>query len=360
MSSLTTLWLVLIATQDCNLRCKYCYVNGGDLKNYMNANLARNFIHGFLNKYRGVKELVITFFGGEPALNFNLVNKIIVFCEELPVKTRFRISTNGMCDKNIWQYLANKNFSIALSMDGKPKINNLLRGHSAGLENKIRYLAKRNVNFHIRSTLTKTNINNFPEAIEWWANLRVKLIHFEVVDYHGRAEKNQILPPDNQLLFQAISRAVEMAEKKKIYLMHSSWMNLKNPSNYFCSSCRGLQCILLPDGQISSCYAVIDDNSLFKNFIIGKLDSRNKIQWNPNKNILNSINVDKMIPCRTCEVKKICSGGCLAKHWQTMGSLLTPSPEYCERKKLMIKIARDYARSNFKSILGFEYLNKRR
>lgn len=247
MSSLTTLWLILITTLDCNLRCVYCYADGGDVKKYMGKNLAKNFIRGFLNKPDSPEELIITFFGGEPTLNFNLMKKIVSFCDSLPVKTKFRIATNGMCGQNIWKYLIDRNFAIALSMDGAPQINNLSRGRSAGLKEKIRSLSARDINFHIRSTLTETNINYFAEAVEWWADLGAKLIHFEVVDTRGRAEKNKISPPDNKSLIQSISNAIEMAEKKKIYLTHSSWMNLKNPSNYFCSSCHGLRicCFLM-------------------------------------------------------------------------------------------------------------------
>ena len=51
MSSLKTLWLVLIATKDCNLNCQYCYANGGDNKEYMGNELAEKMIAAFLNKF---------------------------------------------------------------------------------------------------------------------------------------------------------------------------------------------------------------------------------------------------------------------------------------------------------------------
>ena len=167
MSSLKTLWLVLIATRDCNLNCQYCYANGGDNKEYMGGELAEKMIAAFLNKFHSAKKLVVTFFGGEPTLNPNLIRSVVDFCKKLPIETRFRISTNGICKDDIWNFIMRNDFEISLSMDGMPKINELLRGTSSGLEEKIKQLVKGGKVFHIRSTITGTNIFHLPEAIRW-------------------------------------------------------------------------------------------------------------------------------------------------------------------------------------------------
>lgn len=363
MSSLKTLkhlWLVIITTLDCNLRCKYCYAKGGDRKDKTESELTQNFIEAFIKKAPALKRLTVTFFGGEPTLNFPLIKKTVSFCKKLELPVDFRISTNGMCDIRIWKYLIQNNFEIALSMDGMPKFNNLLRGLSAGLEEKIKILVNNEVKFHIRTTLMDSNISHFPRAVEWWSKLGVPAIHFEVLSPMGRAQESNIKPPKNQSLYKNVKKTVEIAEDENIFLIHSSWMNLTDPLDYFCTSCKGIQFILLPSGKISSCFMVeSEDNPIFEKFIVGKMKG-SKIVFNGNSQELENISVKTMCPCNRCEVKKICSGGCLAKHLAATGSLLTPSPDYCKVKKLLINIGQKALNKSYKCVLGFNFLNQKR
>lgn len=68
--------LTLMITQDCNLRCTYCYgVNGMyNHKGFMTQETAETAIDYFV-KYAVSDELSICFFGGEPLLNFSLIKK---------------------------------------------------------------------------------------------------------------------------------------------------------------------------------------------------------------------------------------------------------------------------------------------
>lgn len=364
MSSLKTLkrlFIVLVATTDCNLRCLYCYVDGGSKKIYMTTALVIETVNAFLKRCRRLEELTITFFGGEPTLNSDLIYKTVRYCNLLPIKARFRIATNGMVENNLWEFILENDFAISLSMDGRPTINNLLRGSSTGLENKIKRLANEGKNFHVRSTITGINIYQFAEAVEWWADLGVKLVHLEIVNAaKGRARENRIYPPCDELLAKEIGRTIETAGRKNIYLMNSAWMNLQNPSDYFCDSCKGFQYIIFPDGNIGGCYMADPKDALLKKLVIGKIDER-KIVWNNNnKKLLNSISTSKMNPCKNCEVRKTCGGGCPVRHLFNTGSLFVPSREYCQTKKTMIQLAQDAITGGNNSVLGFEYLSERR
>lgn len=343
------LWLVLIATSDCNLKCNYCYNNGGENIRYMDITVAKMGISAFLKEFPKLKKLTITFFGGEPTLNQNLIYKIVEFCQASPIKTNFRIVTNGMCEKKIWKFILENRFEISLSMDGIPGINNVTRGKSDGLKEKIKELVENDNEFQVRSTLTSQNIKFFSKSVRWWAGLGVKNIHFEEVDVVGRAKKNFINPPEIKIMAKEIEKVIKTAEDNNINLIYSSWMSLNNPSSYFCDSCRGFQYMLFSDGSIGGCFSAKQNKLFEKNFIVGKL-KKNEIKWLGNKNYLQSISTEKMPQCKNCEVKMICGGGCYAQHLMTSGSILSPSPEYCERAKSMIALGKKYA--NFKSIKG--------
>jgi uncharacterized protein len=343
MSSLKSiLWLVLIVTSDCNLRCEYCYVNGGSKKDQMLPITAKNLILALIREYSQKKELVLTFFGGEPTLNMNMVRQTINFCKTLPQKASFRMVTNGMCSKKTWEYLLDNLYTLSLSMDGSPRINDLTRGSSSGLEDKIRRLVKSGINFQIRSTLTLQNTRFFPESVKWWADLGVKMIHFEEVNVFGRAKKNHIKAAGLSTLIKSLGDVIKIAGDYGIELIHSAWMNLDDPKPYFCDSCKGFQHMLFPDGSIGGCFSA-QQNLLFrKNFLVGKLEPFDqKIQWFEQKNILQAISTDTMILCKDCEVKTICGGGCFAKHLASSGSIMTPDAQYCKRKKELIKLGKE-------------------
>lgn len=80
--------LILQVTQNCNLRCKYCiysgsYVNRTHTKKRMSFEIAKQavdfyFAHN-INKDAGV----ISFYGGEPLLEMELIKKIVVYSEKL-------------------------------------------------------------------------------------------------------------------------------------------------------------------------------------------------------------------------------------------------------------------------------------
>lgn len=133
-----TFQLVLNVTEDCNLRCKYCYLS--EVYDYsrnrtssrMNFETAKTAIDNFMARIRKVcrfnpaKQAAITFYGGEPLLNFELIKKVISYVEEeySDLDLKFNLTTNGvLLTEEKADYLVSKNFILSVSLDGC-KINN--------------------------------------------------------------------------------------------------------------------------------------------------------------------------------------------------------------------------------------------
>ena len=64
--------------QECNMRCSYCYGEGGEYNNkgIMTENVAFQAID-YLVKNSTDELLHIAFLGGEPLLNFPLLKKVV-------------------------------------------------------------------------------------------------------------------------------------------------------------------------------------------------------------------------------------------------------------------------------------------
>lgn len=138
--------LILIATHDCNLRCKYCAYSGKYFYNRTHANLKMNIATAqkainllkIPEKYKKInKTFFINFYGGESLLNFDLIR----FCKEYAdqrkqqtgEKFAFVIETNGtLLIPEVADFLAKSNIFCAISLDGPKEIHDKYRVYKNG------------------------------------------------------------------------------------------------------------------------------------------------------------------------------------------------------------------------------------
>lgn len=133
--------MVIEVTDGCNLACEYCGY-GKLYNNYdQRANKKLNFdtvkvLIDYLYKlwmsplnvsYNNI--ITIGFYGGEPLLSFDIIQKTISYIESLEinsVKFQYNMTTNGMLLNKCMDFLVEKDFSLLLSLDGN-KLNNSYR-----------------------------------------------------------------------------------------------------------------------------------------------------------------------------------------------------------------------------------------
>lgn len=126
----------LLLTEQCNLRCKYCFEKHKD--NWMNENIAIKSIDWlFENAIKSEeKQVNVTMFGGEPMLNWRVME--IAFqrgyekMQETGIGFNASIITNAtiMSDEiynMLRKYRDRVGLSIQLSIDGIPDVQNMYR-----------------------------------------------------------------------------------------------------------------------------------------------------------------------------------------------------------------------------------------
>ena len=123
--------LTFVVTEDCNLRCKYCYITHKASNSKMNFDIAQKFIDYILSDNTKKQDaVVLDFIGGEPMLEVDLIDQI---CDYFKITAfekdndwywnyRINISTNGVnySDENVQRFI-DKNMgklSIGMSIDG--------------------------------------------------------------------------------------------------------------------------------------------------------------------------------------------------------------------------------------------------
>ncbi|MBO5629970.1 MAG: radical SAM peptide maturase, CXXX-repeat target family [Aeriscardovia sp.] len=131
--------IVFIVTQDCQLRCHYCYLVGKNQRGKMTWETARKIVD-FLMSLPVVEDtVVIDFIGGEPLLEIDLIEKISDYLvDSMKVMNHpwlksfsFRFTTNGLAysSEKVQQYVEKykDHLSVQLSIDGTKRKHDLNR-----------------------------------------------------------------------------------------------------------------------------------------------------------------------------------------------------------------------------------------
>ncbi len=116
----------LLMAEGCNLGCRYCYQwrNGTNQKHtLMPWSVARDAIHHLIWRAGGRRDLQVTFFGGEPLLNYPMVKRVVEYCRALePVTGKrflFELITNGtLLDRDVVDFVVREKFLLFISLDG--------------------------------------------------------------------------------------------------------------------------------------------------------------------------------------------------------------------------------------------------
>lgn len=136
--------IVFEVTDGCNLSCKYCAYGelyfGYDKRESKNLSidsaimLINHIVEVWKNTpHRSSDQLVyISFYGGEPLLNMDLIKKIINYVEQLPPIDRkfvYSMTSNGMLLDKYIDYIYDKKIELLISLDGDEQGNSYRVDH---------------------------------------------------------------------------------------------------------------------------------------------------------------------------------------------------------------------------------------
>lgn len=127
--------LVLTVTDDCNFRCKYCFFSShyNFTNEYSNSKMSWETAKSAVDYYYRINinaeesnpnvKYNVTFYGGEPLLNWQLIKKVVDYCESQYSnqyqRTIFGATVNGsLLDEEKINYMITHRFALAISFDG--------------------------------------------------------------------------------------------------------------------------------------------------------------------------------------------------------------------------------------------------
>ena len=347
--------LCLHVAHTCNLNCSYCFAAQGK---YQGERALMSFETGkqafdFLIANSGSrKNLEVDFFGGEPLMDWEVVNQLVKYAREVEKKHnknfRFTLTTNGMLIDDEVIDFANKEMSnVVLSLDGRKEINDHFRKDYNGkgsydtIVPKFKRLVEKRggKDYYMRGTFTHNNVD-FTNDIFHMADLGFTELSMEPV----------VCPPDDpyalteqdlpELFQQYEILAKEMIRRKKAgngFTFYHYMLDLKNgPCIYKritgCGSGTEYMAVT-PWGDLYPCHQFVGDQK----YLLGNI-------WDGVTNTavqdeFRSCNAYARKECKDCWAKLYCSGGCAANSYHATGSINGVYEYGCELFKKRIECA---------------------
>lgn len=312
---LLRLWIHI--TNQCNLRCVYCFVHKSPEK--MDLEMAKKAIIKIVADAQkaGYKEIVCNFGGGEPLLELKgMLHFIKVGRKEAKknkILIRFGIVSNAtLITDKVAAILKKEDIFVAVSMDGVDKYHNVQRPFASGgpsfkaVRKGIEALKKTGLRFNTTAVITSKNIKHLPTLTRYFLRNDIPFIYALYKDNPN--SKEDMTAPDDQLIKYFRLAFNEIYKNPPRYSLLGGLLDLiilNAPHIHPCRSGRHYL-VLRHDGTIAFCPVKIDiptGTLLSKGSVTSKIHEGSILT--PKDRCVNDIDI-----CFKCVWKYACCGGC--------------------------------------------------
>lgn len=345
--------LQLIMTNACNFKCKYCFCEqftkekNNTTMSFETASLSiLNAIK--ILKTNNKKDLYVSFFGGEPSLNLDVIQEILLRFQNqyLDINIFYEYTSNGSIMND---YIATlfKKYSVVVtfSIDYLEKETLSYRADSVNhfkweyIEKNIKLLYKKNVELEISSVLSEETINkNFINLVNILSKYNIKRIYLILSfgkEFYRKYSPDEISKKVYEYYIYCLSKGISLEGywNESFSLIIDSDRLRKQEAYKTCPSI-GKMLSIEPNGNIFSCKTT--------NKILGNIHDLEKVFKNKNYlyyGMRAYINAEK---CKGCEIQGFCSGNCTGANENNFGTIYEVDPLFCETMKKIIDSLLNY------------------
>ena len=362
--------LILIVTENCNIRCKYCvyseqypHFKGYSSKkiNFEKAKRSVDYYAELHNMrvacgYKG--EPFVTFYGGEPFLEFDLICKIVEYCNTVLPNSKYHLTTNGtILDDEIIEFIIQNKFVVTFSLDGNKDNhdrNRYFSGNKGTFDLVYKNICKLqerkkqlNISAPIAFNCCYDNHTDLAKALEFYNKNEelfspCNIVFNEVYKYDTEYYNNFNSSEDLQKELQE-NRKVFLKSLKEEYIDSlTSYKKCSNIANSFFSSLGifarrpntsnvsstclpGTKIAVAPDGNIYLC------EKMCQSLPIG--DVEKGLDFTKINNTIERFNEIKKENCSECKLSSLCS---LCYAFLIKDEGLVFNKEYCEDTKVSL------------------------
>lgn len=305
-----TLALTIAPTMECNFKCTYCYEEGCRY-NTMKQEIKEQLLMFVENSMNNIKNLDITWYGGEPLLQIKTIEYLTTefrkLCEKYNVNYHASIISNGyLLDRKMAQRLSELDIkNVQITLDGPKEIHDsrrMLLNDKGTYDRIIENITHINdlIFVSIRMNIDETNKHNAYKVLE---DLKERGLSKKVFIYVAQVDdvNNSNLTKLCTVSEEFGSFEIEFLKKARQY----GFDNIKLPhmNIAICGAVMENAFVIDPLGNLYKCYNTIGRaDERVGHISDGNFIGKNLFKW-MNYNSFNS-------ECNECNVQPICLGGC--------------------------------------------------
>ncbi len=327
-------------TNECNMRCRYCYVQQG--RSEMSLETAKKAVDLAGDQ---AKKAGIIFFGGEPLLKRQLIHDIVTYAHEQEsvngCKYFFKITTNGlMLDEAFLEFADRESVFIALSMDGTQAAHDSHRldaeglGTYAAVYQAAKRLLKHKPYAPCLMTVNPDTLSDYANGVKALFDLGFSYV-ISSLNYGAKWTKADMRKLKGQYLALSDLYYRKTIAEDKFYFSPfevkiSSHINNKTYCHERCEL--GLkQLSVAPDGRLYPCVQFVGDQQ----FCIGSVSEGIDQEA---RNRLYLLNEQEKPTCELCAIKSRCNHYCGCLNRQATGRIDEVSPVLCAHERIVLPI----------------------
>jgi uncharacterized protein len=356
--------ILLMVTQTCNLACVYCYAGGGTYgarTKLLGTEKAFSAIDLMLARAPARKAFTVTFFGGEPLLDFPLIRRVVEHCRESAAERglsfSYSMTTNAtVVTDEIIAFLKEHRFTLMVSYDGEAaqEQNRPFKSGKGSNEEvlaNIRRMTAAGLPVQLRATLIKGMISQ--ESIQGLVQIGSSLGARKLAMSAVSSTKNSLFPAGDEMvlghedhqhlqrIYQQVSEenlasACRGSEERVRFDPHAHLVKALATGQAEgigrCGACFGMSAVST-DGKIYPCHRFVG----MEEYAIGELAtgfSRESIEQFFARS--RRANHEK---CSTCWVRLICTGGCYYHNADGAGDFRPPEDADCDGYREAVRYA---------------------
>lgn len=356
--------LILHISNDCNMRCEYCFASHGlykSKKGLMSKETAIKTLELFYKKYKSIRE--IKFFGGEPLLNAVVIETVcqkvteMYKCGLISAMPRFKIITNGtILSDRIIQMVKKYSVQVVFSIDGPDFIHDEQRyfeekkpSYSMVMNNFKRLQKETQMKqpCSVEITYTQKHLNNgfdMARLAEYFykeMNIPIGRINISLV-YLDKSSPLALTSSEHILkdyVLKIVNNQKEMGEflgDLKIQRLLFCLKNRKKHADYICPAGESWAAVS-STGDIYPCLMFTDNHEFYMgNIEMGENFFDSQSYKKIRKCFQNSYILSKE-SCQNCFANNLCSQCAGINYFQT-GDISKSNESFCDSMRLVSEV----------------------
>jgi uncharacterized protein len=330
--------LELLLTEECNLRCDYCFAREKDHAS-MNPATACRAVDFLIEQSRDKNELSVLFFGGEPLLEYPLIKETVLHIRDREKAFNKRIhlnmTTNGaLLDDDSLHFFNEHRLKFLLSIDGRKQTHDRHRltaggqGTFDGIMARLPLMKKYQPWLGTKMTVLPDTVGDLSENVRYLYEAGINQFLL------GPADGIQWSRDAVELFGEEVRKIGDFYRREKAQgrPIRVNLCDDLDSENFFGKrdvwGCRaGRHSLTIsPAGEIFPCSKMYANPALRKSIRLGTLQDG---ITDPlvRMRLIGMIPVDRG-GCATCTHSRSCAGGCFAVNYLETGDIFKPSRSF--------------------------------